>query len=130
VGEKGRDDLDPLLLREFERFWMGVGGGSDLGGRSGVTNVVRLLVSFKDISDCEFFAVDWRSLIYRCIVGKRSFLYPDYWYKSVKIMVCAIICIDGPCACSSSSRSKVYCRCSDKGNCSIASNRISVPHAM
>ena len=66
VGEGGREVVvDPLLpLSEGRRFWIGVGGGSDLVGCSmsdGCSDSVRA-------------ARDLRSLMYRCMVGKRSLL--------------------------------------------------------
>jgi hypothetical protein len=62
--ETGGEAVDPLPLNEGRRFWIGVGGGSDLVGCSmsgGCSDSVRA-------------ARDLRSLMYRCIVGKRSLL--------------------------------------------------------
>jgi len=59
VGEAGREVADPLPLSEGRRFWIGVGGGSDLvgcstssGGAGGCSDSVRA-------------ARDLRSLMYR-----------------------------------------------------------------
>jgi hypothetical protein len=70
IGEAGRD---PLPLKGFERLWMGVGGGSDLGGCSGGADVSV------SPTGCGFAARDCRSLTYRSMRGKRSFLYPGVY---------------------------------------------------
>jgi hypothetical protein len=71
----GRDGVDPLSLRGFEWLGVGVGGGSDLRACSGGADIAAR-PSTTSCSGCGF-VIDWRSFTYRCIVGKRWFLYPS-----------------------------------------------------